>query len=138
MASAARRARSAARRPFAVLASPSPARNGGAIASAENVAAPEAVPFALRVRRFGKVATKKCGGGGAGLLSPISVSKKPASRRRMCPLSTTMASATPAPELSSAEEVTAKAVLSSISDEASQARRRERPRVGERRRRGRG
>ncbi|KAK3140069.1 hypothetical protein QOZ80_5AG0395150 [Eleusine coracana subsp. coracana] len=148
MASAARRARSAARRPFAVLASPSPARNGGAIASAENVvaAAPEAVPFALRVRRFGKAATKKCGGG-AGLLSPVSVSKKPASRRRMMgPLSTTMASATPAsamaprvPELSSSAEedrggeavVRANADLSSISDEVDQGRRRERPRGGE-------
>ncbi|TVU49574.1 hypothetical protein EJB05_00887, partial [Eragrostis curvula] len=93
MASAARRARGTARRPFAVLASPSPARNNRGAVTAENVApaAPEATPFAQRVRRFGK-----CAGGGKAvakkLSSPVSVSRKPAAtaiRRRVSSFSTT-------------------------------------------------
>jgi hypothetical protein len=83
MASAARRARGAARRPFAVLASPSLA-----ITSAENVAPLQVVPFAHRVLRFGKctggkAGAKTCGGAGS---SPFPVSENPAataSRRRM-------------------------------------------------------
>lgn len=120
-----------------MLASPSSARNGAAIASAENVAAaaPELAPFAQRVRRFGKCAAgvKKCGGA-AGLLSPVSVSKKPAataSRRRMGSLSTRCS--TPAPraplrELTEEDRTgEVRANLSSPFDEAGRGRCQERP-----------
>jgi hypothetical protein len=113
MASAARRARGTARRPFAVLASPSPARNGGAIASAENVA----VPFGRRVQWLGK-----CDGGKAAARRCAAT----ASRRRTRTGSLSARSVTPttakARDLSEARGGKVRANLSSPFDEAGRSR----------------
>jgi hypothetical protein len=123
MASAARRARGAARRPFAVLASPYPA-----ITSAESVAAIEVVPFArsavreMRRRQGGRQDVRRRG------VLPFPVSENPAataSRSRMSSFSQKRCSTptTTAPLRGLLEDRGGKvrASLSSPFDEADQA-----------------